>query len=169
MYSIADYLYNGGLYLHNLFFPRRKKVSLLMIYSTTRCQSRCQHCSIWKKPDENLSLEDIKRIMSSRCVTRHTTVGLEGGEFILHPQAAEIMEWFSRYHPNYTLLSNGLAPERVIEYVRKYLPKHLYLSLDGDRETYLRMRGRDGYDKVIRVVEGLKNEVPVSLMFCLSP
>lgn len=169
MYSIADYLYNGGLYLHNLFFPRRKKVSLLMIYSTTRCQSRCRHCSIWKKPDENLSLEDIKRIMSSRCVTRHTTVGLEGGEFILHPQAAEIMEWFSRYHPNYTLLSNGLAPERVIEYVRKYLPKHLYLSLDGYRETYLRMRGRDGYDKVIRVVEGLKNEVPVSLMFCLSP
>lgn len=82
--------------------------------------------------------------MSSRCVTRHTTVGLEGGEFILHPQAAEIMEWFSRYHPNYTLLSNGLAPERVIEYVRKYLPKHLYLSLDGDRETYLRMRAKFG-------------------------
>ena len=140
-----------------------------MIYSTNRCQSRCRHCSIWKKPDENLTLEDIKRIMSSRCVTRRTTVGLEGGEFILHPQAAEIMEWFNRNHPNYTLLSNGLAPERVIEYVRRYRPAHLYLSLDGDRETYLRMRGRDGYDKVIRVVEELKDEIPVSLMFCLSP
>lgn len=140
-----------------------------MIYSTTRCQSRCRHCSIWRKPDENLSLEDIKRIMSSRCVTRRTTVGLEGGEFILHPQAAEIMEWFSRNHPNYTLLSNGLAPERVIEYVRRYRPKHLYLSLDGGRETYLRMRGRDGYDKVIRIVEELKSEIPISLMFCLSP
>lgn len=140
-----------------------------MIYSTTRCQSRCRHCSIWKKPDESLSLEDIKRIMSSRCVTRCTTVGLEGGEFILHPQAAEIMEWFSRNHPNYTLLSNGLAPERVIEYVRCYRPKHLYLSLDGDSETYLRMRGRDGYDKVIRIVKELKDEIPVSLMFCLSP
>jgi hypothetical protein len=44
-----------------------------------------------------------------------------------------------------------------------------FKMIDGDRETYLRMRGRDGYDKVIRVVEGLKNEVPVSLMFCLSP
>ena len=107
--------------------------------------------------------------MSSRCVTRRTTVGLEGGEFILHPQATEIMEWFSCNHPNYTLLSNGLAPERVIEYVRRYRPAHLYLSFDGDRETYLRMRGRDGYDKVIRVVEELKDEVPISLMFCLSP
>ena len=70
-------------------------------------------------------------------------------------------------HPNYTLLSNGLFPERVIEYVSLYQPSHLYLSLDGDRETYQRMRGRDGYDKVMRVVRELKDEVPISLMFCL--
>ena len=31
------------------------------------------------------------------------------------------------------------------------------------------MRGRDGYDRVIQVVEALKDEVPLSLMFCLSP
>jgi MoaA/NifB/PqqE/SkfB family radical SAM enzyme len=31
------------------------------------------------------------------------------------------------------------------------------------------MRGCDGYDKVIQVVEALKDEVPLSLMFCLSP
>jgi predicted dehydrogenase len=31
------------------------------------------------------------------------------------------------------------------------------------------MRGRDGYDRVIQVVETLKDEVPLSLMFCLSP
>ncbi len=31
------------------------------------------------------------------------------------------------------------------------------------------MRGVDGYGKVIRVIEEIKDEVPVSLMFCLSP
>lgn len=31
------------------------------------------------------------------------------------------------------------------------------------------MRGRDGYDKVIRVIEECKQLVPISLMFCLSP
>lgn len=31
------------------------------------------------------------------------------------------------------------------------------------------MRGRDGYDKVVEVVKELKNEIPISLMFCLSP
>ena len=107
--------------------------------------------------------------MQSRCVTRRTTVGLEGGEFILHPQADEIMAWFQANHPNYTLLSNCLAPRRVIDAVRRYQPRHLYVSLDGGRETYQRMRGRDGYDRVIEVVEALKDEVPLSLMFCLSP
>ena len=118
---------------------------------------------------EHLSLDDILRIMQSQCVTRRTTVGLEGGEFILHPQAEEIMAWFQENHPNYTLLSNCLAPRRLIDAVRRYHPRHLYVSLDGGRETYQRMRGCDGYDRVIEVVEAVKDEVPLSLMFCLSP
>ena len=87
MYSFYDYAYNGLLYLNNIMRPRHKRLSQLMIYSTTACQSRCKHCNIWQKPVEHLSLEDIKRIMQSRCVTKQTTIGLEGGEFILHPQA----------------------------------------------------------------------------------
>ena len=170
MYSIYDYAHNGLLYLNNVMRPRHKRLSQLMIYSTTLCQSKCKHCNIWqKRPVEHLSLEDIQRMMQSRCVTRRTTVGLEGGEFILHPQADEIMAWFQANHPYYTLLSNCLAPRRVIDAVRRYQPRHLYVSLDGGRETYQRMRGRDGYDRVIEVVEALKDEVPLSLMFCLSP
>lgn len=107
--------------------------------------------------------------MSSNCISRHTTVGLEGGEFVLHPQAAEILEWFQANHPNYTLLSNCLLPQKVIDLTRCYLPKHLYISLDGNRDTYKNMRGVDGYDKVIHVIEELKDEIPISLMFCLSP
>ena len=169
MYTIYDYAYNGLLYLNNIMRPRHKCLSQLMIYSTTACQSQCKHCNIWQKKVEHLSFDDIRRIMQSKCVTKRTTVGLEGGEFILHPQAEEIMAWFREHHSNYTLLSNCLAPSRVIDVVRRYQPRHLYVSLDGGRETYQRMRGRDGYDRVIQVVEALKNEVPLSLMFCLSP
>ena len=132
MYSIYDYAYNGLLYLNNIMRPRHKRLSQLMIYSTTLCQSRCKHCNIWqKRPVEHLSLSDIQRIMSSRCVSKRTTIGLEGGEFILHPQAGETMAWFHDHHPNYTLLSNCLAPRRVIDAVRRYQPRHLYVSLDG--------------------------------------
>lgn len=169
MYSTKDYLQNGVLYLNNILRPRHKKLSTLMLYSTTKCQSRCKHCTIWQKPVEHLSLSDIKKIMASKCVTRNTTVGLEGGEFILHPEAEAIMEWFMNHHPNYTLLSNCLNPPKVINAVRQYRPAHLYVSLDGDKDAYKAMRGCNGHDKVIEVVEALKDEVPISLMFCLSP
>lgn len=169
MYKIKDYLYNGLLFMNNMLRPHNKKLSQLMIYATTQCQSRCKHCSIWKKPEEHLSFEDVKAIVRSRCVTKNTVIGLEGGEFLLHPEANNIMEWLNENHPCYTLLSNCLAPGKVIHAVRAYHPKHLYVSLDGNKETYQHMRGCNGYDKVIEVVETLKDEVSISLMFCLSP
>ena len=169
MYKLADYLFNGLLYLNNMARPRHKRLSQLMLYATTACQSHCKHCNIWQKKRDHLSLEDIRRIMQSHCITSRTTIGLEGGEFILHPQADEIMAWFHDHHPNYTLLTNALAPQRIIQAVRRYRPRHLYVSLDGDKETYKRMRGCDGYDRVIEVVEALRDEVSLSLMFCLSP
>ena len=169
MYSIYDYIYNGIVFVNNVVRRQHKELTSLMIYSTTNCQSRCKHCSIWKKPTENISLEDIIKIMNSKCVTKRTMVGLEGGEFILHPEADKILGWFDIHHPNYTLLSNCLAVDKVISSVKNHHPKHLYVSLDGNRETYRYMRGRDGYDKVIEVIEACKDIVPISLMFCLSP
>lgn len=169
MYKATDYLASGLLYANNTLRPRHKQLSQLMIYATTMCQSRCRHCSIWKKPHEHLSFDDIVRVIQSRSVKAYTTVGLEGGEFVLHPQADQILDWFMHNHPNYTLLSNCLAPERFVGLTRQFRPKHIYLSLDGNRQTYFNMRGCDGYPKVMRVIEELVGEVPVSLMFCLSP
>lgn len=169
MYRLRDYVLNGMVFANNMLRPRHKVLTQLMLYATTRCQSRCKHCAIWRKEEEHLTLLDIQAIMGSKCITPTTCVGLEGGEFLLHPEAEAIMEWFAGHHPNYTLLSNCLAPSRVIDAVRKYHPAHLYVSLDGNMETYIRMRGCNGHDRVMQVVETLKGEVPISLMFCLSP
>jgi sulfatase maturation enzyme AslB (radical SAM superfamily) len=79
------------------------------------------------------------------------------------------MEWFHTNHPNYDLLSNCLKPDGLIEAVKKYPPKRLLVSLDGTSETYLYMRGKPGYESVIRVIESLKDVVPISVMFTLSP
>ena len=169
MYKLSDYIYNGLLMLNNNYRHQHKKLSQLMIYATTACQSRCKHCSIWQKEPEHLSLKDIQSIVQSNCVNKHTTIGLEGGEFVLHPQASEILDWFHNHHPNYTLLSNGLATMKVIDAVRRYTPLRLYISLDGNSKTYNEMRGCNGHDKVIQLIETLRNEIPISLMFCLSP
>ena len=64
-------------------------------------------------------------------------------------------------------LTNALKPAKVIEAVRKYKPRHLYISLDGNKETYKVMRGCDGHDRVLEVARALKGELPISFMFCL--
>jgi hypothetical protein len=63
--------------------------------------------------------------MNSKCISQRTVVGLEGGEFLLHPEANEILKWFSENHKNFDLLSNCLQPHRVIDAVKKYPPKRL--------------------------------------------
>jgi MoaA/NifB/PqqE/SkfB family radical SAM enzyme len=170
MYKNGDYIKRGSRFVHNQVRPSHKKLSTLMLYVTDLCDSACKHCLIWqKRPVSYLPKEKIIEIMSSKCVTSNTQIGLEGGEFMLHPDALEILEWFHHNHPKFDLLSNCLKPELLIESVLKYPPKRLYLSLDGTKETYEHMRGKDGYGRVIEVIEKLKDHVPISIMFTLSP
>lgn len=170
MYSLNNYITRGKIFLNNNLFPGNKKLKTLMIYATDLCDSACKHCLIWtKRPVKYLSLDKIVEIMQSKCINSETTIGLEGGEFLLHPDALKILKWFKDNHPNFELLSNGLVPEKLIDAVKKHPPKRLFISLDGDRDTYKSMRGKDGYEGIIKVIEALNDRIPISLMFTLSP
>ncbi|MBL6731154.1 MAG: radical SAM protein [Bacteroidia bacterium] len=170
MYTKLDYVKRAVRFSKNVTFSGNKKLSTLMIYGTDLCDSGCKHCLIWaKRPVKHLPYDKIVEIMSSKCVSKNTVVGLEGGEFLLHPEANKILDWFSKNHPYFDLLSNCLKPKSVIDAVKKYPPKRLFLSLDGDKETYKYMRGKDGYDSVLEVIKACKDIVPISVMFTLSP
>jgi len=170
MYNKLDYIKRGVRFANNIAFKSNKKLSTLMIYATDRCDSECKHCLIWaKRPVTHLPYEKIIEIMNSKCVSQETAVGLEGGEFLLHPEAEKILQWFSKNHPNFDLLSNCLKSDNLIQAVKKYPPKRLFLSLDGNKETYKYMRGKDGYDNVLKVIHECKDVVPISAMFTLSP
>ena len=141
-----------------------------MIYGTDLCDSACKHCLIWtKRPVNYLPFEKIREIMQSKCISKNTTVGLEGGEFLLHPKAMDILAWFKKNHPNFDLLTNALNPEKVIEAVDNHPPRRLFISIDGDKDSYFYMRGKDGYDGIIHVLEQTHKKVPISAMFTLSP
>lgn len=140
-----------------------------MLYATNRCNSRCNHCRIWaKKPKQDLSKELICKILDSRSVTRNTIIGLEGGEFLLHPEAHEILDMLSRKKVKFDLLTNCLSVSNLGKVLKKFSPNHLYFSLDGNRNTYKQVRGVDGYDNVIQAIEMFRHIAPVSVMFTLT-
>ncbi len=66
MYQTSDYIRNGVLLMRNMLFPKNKKLAQLMIYATNRCQSRCRHCSIWQKPHDTLSKDEIVSLVSTK-------------------------------------------------------------------------------------------------------
>lgn len=162
---------NRGIRLvNNELFPARKKLSSVMLYATDRCSAKCRHCNIWAKtPKQHLPLEKIREIVESPVVSPSTVIGLEGGEFILHPQATEILAYLTEKHPCFDLLSNCVQPEKIISAVEKFPPKRLFVSLDGTKETHNNIRGSDLYDKVILTIRECKTKVPVSVMFTLTP
>ena len=170
MYNKLDYIKRGLRHVNNRVRPSHKKLSTLMFYTTDICDSKCKHCLIWaKRPIIHMSFDKIVEVMKSKCVGKDTLVGLEGGEFLLHPEADKILSWFHINHPYFDLLSNCLKPQNTIDAVKKYTPHRLYISLDGNKESYEYMRGKDGYNSVIKVIEECKDIVPISLMFTLSP
>ena len=159
-------------YITNAFFisymNRKRRILTLMFYTTNRCNSRCKTCHIWKSnPKKDLSLELMQDVLNSKVISSITNFGLEGGEFILHPQSRDIIEMLS--DRNYILLSNGILADRLIETVKELNVKHIHLSLDGNETTHRNIRGIDNYDKVVKIIKELKGRTKISVVFTICP
>ena len=141
----------------------------LPIFITDRCDSKCLICNIWKKkPKNDLSVEVIKRILSDKVVSKFSIFLIAGGEPMLHPNIREILPLFQGR--DYLFLSNGLLADRLVDLVREFGIKRLSLSLDGPPETYEKIRGVDGYSRVEKVVNELKDDdVEIYVNFVVNP
>lgn len=144
----------------------RHNLHTVTILVTNRCNGQCKICNLWKKKNhQDISVDIVKGII--RDTNKRTWIELSGGEFLLHPQYDEILQMVS--DRNYTLLSNGILADKLIEAVREFNVKDLAISCDGPKDTYKRVRGVDNYDNICRIVDELKDEVNLSLKYCINP
>lgn len=83
---------------------------------TRRCNKSCDYCYL-NLTGENLSLKDIKKIMTS---VKVNTVTLTGGEPLVHPQIEEILSFISGAGHHIHLMTNGiLLKGRTIEFIKE--------------------------------------------------
>jgi MoaA/NifB/PqqE/SkfB family radical SAM enzyme len=157
----------GNLLSLMLSVTRHKILAPLPIFITDRCNSRCRICNIWRKKPIDLDVEIIKKILNDKVITKFSSFIIAGGEPLLHPRFREIMPLFQGRE--YLFLSNGLLVDELVEAVREFHIERLGLSLDGTPETYKKVRGVDGYSKVEKVVQKLKDEVSIYINFVASP
>lgn len=129
-----------------------------LVYEITdACNSRCRHCDIWKKKTHSmLSLEDIEKIFKTGFLKNVKELIVTGGEPVLRPDLAQAMLLMQKYvslEAVFSLSTNGLLPNRVLEVSNQCLENGMNLvvgvSLDGVGSHHDDIRGVLGnFEKV---------------------
>jgi len=136
----------------------------LIFFVTSRCNAKCRTCFYWQELNRpgDLSFDEIDTL--TRTMPRFRELWLSGGEPMMRPRLADIIQLFYQRNEIRTLNlpSNGLFRDRLVrlmEFVTASLPKlkvNLNLALDGFAETHDRIRGVPGnFDQAIRTIEAL--------------
>ena len=150
-------------FLKNLFSPDKKeeRLSVLTLFVTTRCNSRCRTCFYWKNlnTDENpLTLGEYKKIATDMIPFDHLIV--TGGEPTLRQDLVEIVNVFIKTpSQGISMPTNGMMPEKINAIAREILNRFpenriiIGISLDGPRAMHDDLRGAIGsFDNALKTL-----------------
>jgi Fe-coproporphyrin III synthase len=127
---------------------RLRRLPLVTLYLTERCNSRCVTCDYWRHGRDDMSLGTVGTLLPSlrRLGTRVALIS--GGEPLLNPDWQEIAGLLRSAGIRLWLLTSGLSLAKHAGRVAEAFDA-VTVSLDGtDRQTYAAIRGLDAFDKV---------------------
>lgn len=142
-----------------------RRLELLVLSVSERCDQRCLHCSIWKGAPSNrgqgrghppLGLEARLGVVEDALASGVRQALLTGGEPLLCADLWPIAERLRAAGTRLMLATNGLLLEAHAERVAR-LFHEVYVSLDGATpESHDRLRGVKSFDRVGRGVAALR-------------
>jgi len=133
--------------------PRNSLLRYLILFVTSRCNSRCATCFSWKAREEaeaDLTLDEIERIAAP--LGPLEALLLSGGEPTLREDLPELVGAFFRHNQvkNVGLPTNGLLPERARDLAQRILELcpgmrlDVNVSLDDIGKRHDTIRGVEG-------------------------
>jgi MoaA/NifB/PqqE/SkfB family radical SAM enzyme len=136
----------------------------LVISVSFRCNSRCRTCDVWRKPNDDMSVEEWRRVFAN---LGHTPFYLTftGGEPFLRPDFHElVIAGAELCRPGViTIPTNGLLTKRITDQVGQICaaaPKSqigINLSLDGIGPEHDEIRRVPGnWDRAMETWQALK-------------
>lgn len=133
---------------------------------TNKCNLRCKHCyniDYLNSNCEDLTTDQIKRIIDKSIELGCQDIGFSGGEPFMRSDIIELLE-YSREYPIHVLTNGLLLDSNMIKKLNGIdnLIIEFRISLDG-LETHKMLRNID-YKKVLENIKGLlKNEYVVTI------
>jgi radical SAM protein with 4Fe4S-binding SPASM domain len=160
--AFVEYCLSEGL-VHWVDTPGHKKqfaqrsplpsLRYLELQLSDRCNLQCRHCYLGPTGHQDLSFEQVVRILKEFEETQGLRLLLSGGEPLLHPQFWEINDLLRKYDFRSVLLSNGtLITKKVAKRLQVY---EVQVSLDGMEEGHESLRGRGTFRKALMAIDHL--------------
>ncbi len=145
--------------------PRASKLDTLILFVTSRCNSKCRTCVYWEElnQDGDLSFEEIDRLSST--MPRFNEVWFSGGEPRLREELPEITHAFHERNGvrSINLPANGLLVDKLVTAVESILDTcrglriNLNIALDGLEKTHDQIRGVLGnFNRALETLEALR-------------
>ena len=127
---------------------------------TNRCNLQCLYCSqnSGEPDDDELSLEEIKKVIDQLSINKISVIGFTGGEPFLREDLPDILRYVNSKNIRCQITTNGLliAEGYPVEYLSRFIK--VRISLDSNnRDTHDYLRNRQGcYDLVLKAIDRLK-------------
>jgi len=143
----------------------RRRPSSVLLEVTNRCNMQCAFCGFWSRaapPDEELTLDEYRRVEEELSGLNTFLVSIEGGEPLLRPDLVEIVRVFGARHLPILYTNGWRVDERVAAELFGAGLVQVGVSIDfPDAERHDRMRARPGaHAQAWRAVEWLRDAAP---------
>lgn len=141
---------------------------LIQFYMTNQCNSHCRTCEIWKtKPEDKLEL-DLDKVLEIVRDYRNADFVFGGGEFTLYSKRHELLTYCDDNDISYTVLSNCVDFDRLVNLVLSHNIKNLTISCDGVYHDTIRgVKGN--LDNIKRFIENYSHKIPnMKISYTLS-
>lgn len=147
---------------------------ILQFHISDQCNLRCKHCYQENYNSKQLKYEEIIKILDQykeflieKNIKGH--INLTGGEPLSNPNFFEILNYIdnNKEYYSFAILTNGtLITDKIAEKISKYKPQYVQISIDGDKKTHEKIRGKGTLEKAIQGVQNLnKYGVYTSISF----
>lgn len=143
-----------------------REINYLRVSLTQRCNLNCIYCGCEKPDTDEMTADEIQKIVSAFALLGITKVRLTGGEPLVRKDIAEIASAVKKTDgiKKLVLTTNGVGLYEKANELHEAGIDAVNISLDAvSREKYVKMTGSDKLGEVLRGIEYASSLFPVRI------
>ncbi len=137
----------------------------LELQITDKCNLRCRHCYIGESGSDELSLNEIRAVLSEFEAMQGLRVLITGGEPLLHSGFMDLNEMLPEFSLRKILFTNGALLDKGK--IAQLKVDEVQISIDGLEDAHDALRGQGSFSTAVDAIRTCRDEgldVSVSTM-----